>query len=615
MLAHKSILLKHQATEKHKDNWEKISSNTKITEYNSKYKDDQILVKNAEIKLCGLLASNNLPFLLMDTLTPLLKTIFPDSAIAQNLNLKRYKATNIVCESLGKIFLDDIYETLRQPGVFFSIILDETTDISIKKQCAFSVIYYDMKNNIVKNCFFDLVETQGSTASGLYNVLKHSLASRDILLTNLVGFSSDTTNVMVGEFNSVFSKLKNDFPHILCVKCSCHMAHLAASKACLQLPKRVEDLLRNIGSHFNRSALRRKNFEEFQTFFNVEIHKILSPSITRWLSIKACVDRVLEQHEPLVAYFRQLVFEDPSHTTEIIIETLNNPFTKVYFEFMSYVLGLMTEFNLLFQSNKPLLYKVKSETEALLKQLCSNFIDIAIIRKSPDIFKLNHKNPDNFVPVENIYLGISASESLSQLKSNPEVPQNDFQSFFTSILSFYIELVANIKERFDFKDPIYDILKIMNPVEARNFKIKSLNNVIERFPILKIYVDRQEADNEWRRHAFLNLEELELLKNETDLEKYWSKIFNLRNAAQEFLFPNLKKIFSLLFVLPFSNAKVERIFSDVFNIKTDKRNLLNTETVRSLLATKEGIAGCGGVIKFTPSKKMLDSPIWKKKKD
>ncbi|CAG9825645.1 unnamed protein product [Phaedon cochleariae] len=149
---------------------------------------------------------------------------------------------------------------------------------------------------MVKTQFFDLLEAHGSTADDLYALLKESLRLNKIRSTNLVGFSSDTTNVMVGKYHSVFSLLKEEFPHIVCVRCSCHMAHLAISKACLKLPRHDEDLLRNIASHFNRSALRRTQFQEFQDFFNVEIHKILSPSITRW-SI-----RELEQYAPLESY-------------------------------------------------------------------------------------------------------------------------------------------------------------------------------------------------------------------------------------------------------------------------------------------------------------------------
>ncbi|CAG9773284.1 unnamed protein product [Ceutorhynchus assimilis] len=256
IVAHKSVLVSHSKTEKHKLNYLRGAKNTKIDDLFKGKTANDVSVKIAELKLCSMLATNDLSFLLMDTLTPLLKNVFPDSKIAQDIQLKRTKAT-AVCKSLGDNFLFDLYSKIKDPGSFFSIIMDETTDISVKKQCAFTVIYFDNIDNKPKTRFFDLVEPQGSSAVELFTALKESVVSKNIPFSNLVGFSSDTTNAMVGEYNSVFFHLKEELPSIVCIRCSCHMAHLATSKACLQLPRRVEDLLRNIGSHFNRSALRR----------------------------------------------------------------------------------------------------------------------------------------------------------------------------------------------------------------------------------------------------------------------------------------------------------------------------------------------------------------------
>lgn len=104
------------------------------------------------------------------------------------------------------------------------------------------------------------------------------------------------------------------------------------------------------------------------------MHKILSPSITRWLSLEQCVNRVIEQYEPLKAYFRESVFEDPSKTTEDILEYLNNSFTKVYLEFLSYVLDLLNSFYRLVQSDVPLLYKLKPKVLKILKILYHKFL-------------------------------------------------------------------------------------------------------------------------------------------------------------------------------------------------------------------------------------------------
>ncbi|KAJ8937234.1 hypothetical protein NQ314_011989 [Rhamnusium bicolor] len=209
-------------------------------------------VKRAELKLCALLASNNLPFTLMDTLGPLIFNTCPDSKIAKNMSIRRTKATAVMKVALEDKLSEDLYSILSSPGHYFSIIMDESTDKGTRKQCAFTVIYIFPQSDKVVTKFFDITETSVTTADELYKCLKNSISSKNIPLSNLVGFSSDTTNVMLGDNHSVYTHLKQDLPFIVCIKYSCHMIHLSSAKACLLLPRSVEDLLRNLGSHFSR---------------------------------------------------------------------------------------------------------------------------------------------------------------------------------------------------------------------------------------------------------------------------------------------------------------------------------------------------------------------------
>lgn len=52
-------------------------------------------IKLATIMMICFLAEHNLPFLIADHLTDLCKAMFPDSAIAQGLHLKRTKCTEL----------------------------------------------------------------------------------------------------------------------------------------------------------------------------------------------------------------------------------------------------------------------------------------------------------------------------------------------------------------------------------------------------------------------------------------------------------------------------------------------------------------------------------------
>ena len=84
-----------------------------------------------------------------------------------------------------------------------------------------------------------------------------------IPLSNIIGYSSDTCNVMFGENLSVSTLLKKDLPHVAAIKCSCPMIHICASHACIKLSTTLEDLCRNIYSHLCRSTINQKDFTQF----------------------------------------------------------------------------------------------------------------------------------------------------------------------------------------------------------------------------------------------------------------------------------------------------------------------------------------------------------------
>jgi hypothetical protein len=131
----------------------------------------------------------------------------------------------------------------------------------------------------------------------------------------------------------------------------------------------------------------------------VEIHKILSPCTTRWLSLKWCVDRVLEQFTVLNEYFRLVNFEDPSKISELIYSTMENSYSIIYLEFMSYSLGLLTNFNTLLQGEGPLLNLLKSEIEKLLKTISMNFMTIEYIRNLDSIMTVSPNLSQYYLPL------------------------------------------------------------------------------------------------------------------------------------------------------------------------------------------------------------------------
>ena len=196
----------------------------------------------------------------------------------------------------------------------FSVIPDKTTDVSTKSQIrsdsdtnghltqlAICVMYFDEETLKPVTSFLAMVEVKDSTAKGLYTALETVFAERRLPMSNIIGYASDTCNTMFGQHNSVSTLLKSEVPHVLLVKCSCHMIHLYASHACQKMSKSLEeeDTCRQIYNHFNTPYLRQQDLLEFQMFVGVKPHKLLKIGQTRWLSLESCVERVLEQWDAL----------------------------------------------------------------------------------------------------------------------------------------------------------------------------------------------------------------------------------------------------------------------------------------------------------------------------
>lgn len=171
-----------------------------------------------------------------------------------------------------------------------------------------------------------------------------SLDAYKIPKCNVIGFGSDGCNTMMGEHNSVASRMRKNFPGIFIMNCVCHSAHLCASESCKMLPRPCEELARNIYNFLNSSSKRLCELEHFQSFLSLDPHRMLHPSQTRWLSLSAVIERILEQWDALRLYFTDTYLSQKLVSTEHIYMALNDPFMKLYYYFLEWALPKFTRY-------------------------------------------------------------------------------------------------------------------------------------------------------------------------------------------------------------------------------------------------------------------------------
>lgn len=174
--------------------------------------------------------------------------MFPDSKIAKEMHIKRTKF-NDTMKMLGRAVNEDLAVKLRITK--FSIIIDETTDISSMKCLAVLVMYFDTVTHSIHVRLLDVLdiyenETTGSRGENLYKLIIKCLEDHMIPIHNLLGLAADGAANIMGEHNSLCSKLRAEVPAITIFKCICHSIHLCASEAAKCLPRQCEDIIRNL---------------------------------------------------------------------------------------------------------------------------------------------------------------------------------------------------------------------------------------------------------------------------------------------------------------------------------------------------------------------------------
>lgn len=619
-----STIKYHAKSSAHKLNMESVqlSSKTSMESFlnlaPAQKLNEQVL--KAEIKFSAFLSEHNIAFNVADHLQGLMKNMFPDSKICEKMKIKRTKATCIVKNVIAPFEKQNLINNLSNTK--FSIMIDESTDIACTKTMCIIVRFFSSQQQRVISRFWDLVQiygndncediNSGATAANLFNICVESFQKHNIPLENTIGFGSDGCNAMMGQFNSVSSRMRDLFPGLFVMKCICHSLHLVSSEACKVLPRRCEDLARQIYSFFSQSCKRQCQFKEFQKFLDIKVHKILHPSQTRWLSLSSVVTRIIEQWEPLKLFFIDKWATEKLGVTESIVQQLNDPFTKAYYLFLEWILPKFANLNQYFQTSKVVLNVLHEKMVITYKELLCTFLKHNYVMQTP-IHMIDPSDNSMILRNSELYLGVKVATWISQkvIIQRPDL-LNDFKK---RCQEFIKESCLQIKKRYDFSDPILPLLNVLSPKVALSSKQRSTYPTLSNLCLLlpRIVDPSNEnliqiIDDQWRSLPFIQFPKN--ITNEESVDVFWAKILNYKSGSETKDFYELGKFCLDILTLPHSNADCERLFSKINRTKTSSRNRLITSTVASTVMTSECVSFSsvpnGNCVHFEPNKNLMD---------
>ena len=315
--------------------------------------EDQI--KRAEIQLAAAVACHT-SIKSMDHISSVI-TKYGKGSTWEKIAIKRTKAGMIIQNVIAAEMKLELKQSLAG-GHKFAIMIDESTDVSTTKLLAVIVRYYNVTQKSMMNEFMGLVEVVGTRGEELFNHLQSFLDEWDLNLKDCVAFASDGANNVSGQYNSVWSRVRDLNPLCVQVKCTSHSLDLIVKHAFEKIPSSVAFLLKELPSHFSNSSLRREGFVDlFKTMCPDEV--FISPfvkySVTRWLVRGKVTSNILSNWWILSAYFNAFLpvaSSENRYKVRQIVTLLNNKGNFLMFTFLTPIIQEFERVNSAFQVMK-----------------------------------------------------------------------------------------------------------------------------------------------------------------------------------------------------------------------------------------------------------------------
>lgn len=569
----KSDLLKHANSKKHCDNAGTIfaPSKQKVIQFKSKQKIKKIQEKahEAEATTAMYIAMHS-NMNASHHLNIINKKNFNDSATAEHFKMDRTKSTAIINNVLAPHFKNELKNDIGDE--FYSIIIDESTDITVLKYLGIVIKYYSKTNKKIVSTFLHLAQLTTCNADALVDAILNTLKEYGLDEQKMIGLGTDNASVLVGVNNGVYVKLKRSIPHLVLMRCVNHSLQLALSHASVNsFPLSIDYIISHTYNWFAHSSVRQAKYDHTYSLLNEgnENHlQFVRKSDTRWISVEPAVDRIVNQWVELKTFFTEVAITEKDHHAATLSEMYNNDEVLAYLLFLRPILRDVQRVNKQFQARYADPTKLLEDLELLLKGL------IWKVCQEEDIDLLETEIENRILPIPNINLGYQFEKQLLKMKENGYGIDEETM-VRQKCLDFILSLIGQIRQRFPTN---YSVLKKINRIcvaKALTPNKEKLCDIAEHFSLNDNIIEQIEM--QWNNLHLVNWNEC------NNTVQFWVEVFSYTDATDENPFKDVAMLAIMLLSLPYSNAEVERTFSQLNLVKNKLRNRMLPKTLLSIL--------------------------------
>ncbi|KAL4127519.1 hypothetical protein QTP88_011686 [Uroleucon formosanum] len=458
---------------------------------------------------------------------------------------------NDLISCISEFLINQIKNEIKQCK-FYSIQIDDTTDISQKTQCSIIIRYVTDKSELVERFLGFHNVSEDRTAQGSFNLVNSVLHEFDIE-NKLVGQCYDGACVMSGHLTGLQARVKEVAPNALFTHCLAHRLNLVLQHGCsINAKCRIFFAnLTGIAAYFHNSTSR-TNFVD--TIVGKRIPQFVQ---TRWSSRSKILHTIVNEWSGFINVF-DCISKDPKSSFESICGAIGHFKNLITFEF-AFLALVFNDFFIYTDNLFNILQNKSFDVEFCLRKINITYDLINKKRNEPEFLKLFNQ--------------------AVTLTKPPKATRNESNNQSNFKILFY-EIIDNILMQLNTKFQDTNKLLFLQLADVTKFKeysctfpVNALNNLKSTYPNIFYNINTLKV-------------ELEVLYSDVkyqNLLHIYDMVKIIEQDALKDILPEAYKLFILILTIPSTSISNERIFSCLKRIKTCSRNSISQVRLSSLL--------------------------------
>jgi len=457
---------------------------------------------------------------------------------------------NEIISCISEYLTDHIKHEIKQ-SMFYSVQIDDTTDLTQKTQCSVILRYITNKFELVERFFGFYDVSEDHTAEGLFNLITSLLLEFNIE-KKLVGQCYDGASVMAGNLNGLQARIKEIAPNALFTHCFAHKLNLVLQHGC-NSNKTCRIFFANITgiSAFFHNSTSRTNVVD--SIIGKRIPQFVQ---TRWASRSKIIHLLVKEWISFKEVFEAII-NDPKSSSDSICGSVGHLKNLQSFEY-AFLGHIFSDIFLI--------------TDNLFNTLQNKSFDIEYCLRKISIVCDLIKNKRNETEFSKIYNNAVTLTKLPKPSRNNTNMESSYRILFYEIID---NILMQLSVRFKDTDRLI-FLQLADVTKFKDycsiFPTCALNNLIKTYSNIFHNVDKLKV-------------ELEVLYNNVNyhnLPHIYDMIKIFEKDGLKEVMPEVYKLFSLILTIPSTSVSVERSFSCLKRIKTYLRNSTSQQRLSSL---------------------------------